>query len=206
MKSFRLFHALFGALVLAAYLTGEETGVAHAWIGYAVASLILLRLSLGLMHQSGFAFHRLLPRLGAGHGANRGLRHPAIAQVLTLSLALAVSGTAVTGVAMDRGGTFAGKSVRLDDARDEGRGDGHGGASEESEGDDLSAYVLGLVPPARADDGENESDGDEGPLAEVHEGLGSIILPLAFLHVVYTLIFRLDFARFMLFLPRRGRA
>lgn len=203
MNSFRLLHVLFGVTVLAAYFTAEETGVLHAWIGYVAAGLIALRVVLGLAGRAGFSFHRLTPRLSAAPRNLGGIRHPFIAQALTLVLALVVTTSAVTGIMMDQGGTFVGKSVRHEEEGERDGRHGKGGDREHDEEDELSASLFGLVPAARADDGEGGEGEEEGPLAEVHEVAGNVILPLAILHVLYMLLFRFDLARFMLFASRR---
>jgi len=203
MKSFRLLHVLFGVTVISAYFTAEETGVLHAWIGYLAAVLIMIRVALGLAGRAGFSFHRLTPRLSAAPRNLGGIRHPIIAQALTLVLALVVSTSAVTGILMDQGGTFVGKSVRHEDGGEDHGRHGEDGERDHGEGDELSASLFGLVPAARADDGERGEGEEEGPLTEVHEVSGNVMLPLAVLHVLYMLLFRFDLARFMLFAPRR---
>lgn len=178
MKLFRVHHLLFGAAVIAAYFTAESTDIAHAWIGYGAATLIVLRLMLGFLRKSGFEFRRLRPILSAGALGQTGLRHPAIGRGLTVALLLAVAGTAGTGIAMDQGGTLIGQSVRLDR---------EGTEHDEHEGGEREA-------------GERE---EEGALAEVHETLGNLILPLVAVHLAYMLLLRRDLAFFLLFMPKR---
>jgi cytochrome b len=202
MTSFRLLHILFAASVIVAYLTAEELGLVHAWIGYAVGAIVLVRLALALVGKSGFSFHRLRPRLSAAPLGMTALRHPVIAQTLTLALALDVTGLAATGVAMDRGGTLVGQSIRADDDENEAEG--------RAEHEDASRAIVDLpgafIPVAYANDGgAGESEEEEGPLAELHEALGSLLLPLVLLHVAYLLLFRFDLARFMLFIPKPKR-
>lgn len=179
MKLFRLHHLLFGVAVIAAWLTSESTGVPHAWIGYAVAALLLLRLLLAAAHKSGFELRRLLPSFSKPPVGQTGLRHPAIMRSLILILFVAIATTAGTGIAMDKGGTLIGQSIRLE------------GAHEEHEG-----------PGAREESGEHE----ESALAEVHETVGNLLLPLVAIHIVYMLILRRDLALYLLFWPRRRKA
>lgn len=201
MKIFRLYHLLFGAGALVAYFTAEELGLVHAWVGYGIAALLILRAALGFASAQGFRFNRLLPRLRTGATA-KGLRHPAIGNALSLALVLCVAGTAGTGIAMDRGGTLVGKSIRADDEENE--REEHG---EEHEEASLFPALPALIPPALADVGGEGGEDEEGPLAEIHETLGNVMLPLAVLHALYLLIFRFQMARFMLFLnPRRAKA
>lgn len=192
MQAFRIYHVLFAIGATVSYFTAEELGLVHAWLGYGIAALIACRLVLGLLARRGFAFRRLIPRLASPPQGMTGMRHPAINQVLALALLVSVAGAAGTGIAMDKGGTLSGKSIRADDKDGEhGREDG-----EEREAS------FSLIARAYADDGEREGE-EEGPLGELHEAFGSVLLPLALLHALYLLVFRFDMARFMLFLPRR---
>lgn len=196
MPLFRLYHVLFAAGALAAYFSAEELGLVHAWIGYGIATLIGLRLLLGLARKRGFEFRRLVPLPGPAPLGQTGIRHPAIGHALTLALLGCIAGSAATGIAMDRGGTLVGQSIRNDDESDE-RG-------KEDEG-----LSLGLIAPAYADDDEGTRGGGEdeedGPLGELHEALGSLMLALVALHAAWLLIFRLNLARYMLFMPARAR-
>lgn len=206
MNAFRSFHVLFALAVIAGYVTSEEFGLAHAWIGYGVATLILVRIVLGVARRRGFEFRRLTPRLGGLALSKAGLRHPAIASGLTLALALCVTGSAATGLAMDRGGTLVGNSIRShDDDHERRHGRRHGDDRDEDEHARAApSDMLGLASPALAGDGEDEAEEeDEGALGEMHEVFGNALLPLAILHLVYMLIFRFDMARYVLFVPRR---
>lgn len=197
MKVFRLYHLLFAAGCMVAWFTAEELGLVHAWTGYVVAGLLVLRLTLGIAGRSGFQFRRLIP---AGNVRNAG--SPAISSALALALLFAVAGTAGTGLAMDQGGTLVGKSIRADDEKER-HGEGRHENGEDEEEALVPSSLLGLAPSARADDGEG-GEREEGLLGEVHETLGNLILPLAILHALYLLVFRLNMARFMLFLNRRS--
>ena len=202
MKSFRIYHLLLAIGVAVAYFTAEELGLVHAWTGYAVGLLVVLRLVLGLAGRQGFRFARLNPTSGAPAGQG-GLRHPSIGNALTLALILCIAGVDGTGSAMDRGGTLVGKSIRADDGEHEGGGE----AGEDDEHEEEAALLPALIiPPAMAEDGEEGGEEEEGPLAEVHETLGNAILPLALLHIAWLLAFRFAMARFVLFLnPRAPR-
>lgn len=194
MNGFRIFHLFLAAAAIAAYLTAEELGLVHAWIGYGVAVLLGLRLLLGLARRRGFDFHRL--RLLKPAGGASALAANGFGLLLLASLA----GVAGTGIAMDQGGTLVGKSIRADD------GESGEGRNESDEAEDFGA--LSPMTAARADDfGEEGEDGEEeesGLLGEVHEVLGNLLLPLAALHVLTMLALRHSMARFMLFIPRRA--
>lgn len=203
MKALRFYHVLLAAGTLLAYLTAEELGLVHAWLGYVVAALLCVRLLLGLARQRGFELRRLMPSLAAPPRGQTGLRHPVISRVLVLAILTCAAGAAGTGIAMDQGGTLVGQSIRLDDehghGRDQARGDAEHGDDDEDEG---RAGVR--APAVFADGGEREHE-EEGPLGELHEAFGNLVLPLVALHVLYLLLFRFELARFMLFMnPRRA--
>ena len=200
MSGFRLYHILFAAAGLVAYFTAEELGLVHAWTGYGLASLLAIRLVLGLARRRGFELRRLIPRPGAAPLGQRGLRHPAIGHALSLALFACVLGAAGTGIAMDQGGTLVGKSIRADDGEgDEGRGE------HEDDGEEhFSAF--GLIGTALADEGGEGGEGgrEEGPLGELHETFGKAMLILAAAHAAWLLLFRFTLARYMLFVPKRA--
>lgn len=185
MKPFRIYHVLFGLAVAVAYFSAESTQVFHAWIGYTVATLLVIRLALGLARRSGFQFARLRPKLGTPPRGQGGWRHPAIGTMLTLALFLGVVTVAGTGVAMDRGGTLVGQSIRLE-------------MNEEQEREQRVEQAAGAP-------GEHDEE-EEGLLPEVHHEVGEKLLPLAILHILWMLLARWDMSRFMLFLPARRKA
>ncbi|MDE2597655.1 MAG: cytochrome b/b6 domain-containing protein [Sphingomonadales bacterium] len=199
MRAFRFYHVLIALAALAAYFTAEELGLVHAWLGYGVGLLIGLRLALGIARRRGFEFRRMIPRPGRAPLGQTGLRHPAIAHALTLALFICVAGVAGTGIAMDKGGTLVGKSIRAGDGEK-----GEGGESERGE-DREEASRWSLIGTAYAEDGEREGGegGEHGALGEAHELFGNLLLPLALAHAAYLLLFRFDLARFMLFLRRK---
>lgn len=200
MSGFRFYHILFAATGLLAYLTAEELGLVHAWTGYALATLLAVRLVLGLTRRRGFQFRRLIPRAGPAPRGQGGPRHPAIGHALSLALFTCVLGAAGTGIAMDQGGTLVGKSIRADDGDE---GEGTGGAEHDEDDDELSGLGLGLIPVAHADEGGEEGE-EEGPLGELHETFGNAMLILAAAHAAWLLLFRFPLARYMLFVPRRA--
>ncbi|MCW1403242.1 hypothetical protein OKA06_13240 [Novosphingobium sp. MW5] len=197
MKAIRFYHLLFAAGCLLAWFTAEELGLVHAWTGYVVAGLVAIRLMLGLAGNSGFQMRRLMPT-----GGVRNAGSPAVSSALALALFVAVAGTAGTGIAMDQGGTLVGTSIRADDGKER-HGEGRGEHGEDEKEALAPSSMLGLAPAARAEEGEG-GEREEGLLGEVHETLGNLILPLAILHALYLLVFRLNMARFMLFLNRRS--
>lgn len=200
MSLFRLHHLAFAIAVAVAYFTSERLGLIHAWTGYVIAALILIRLLLGLAKRQGFMFQRLSVRPRAASPRMSGIRHPIVGNALTLALLAVVAGTAGTGIAMDKGGTLVGDSIRKHDREREHRR--HGPEVR------VENFSLGLIAPAYADDDERaisgESEEEEGLLGEVHETLGNAMLFLALTHIAYMLLFRWPMSRHLLFVPRRS--
>lgn len=196
MNQFRVYHIAFGLAVVAAYFTSEGLGLIHAWVGYAIAALLALRVVLGLARKRGFEFRRLKPSLAKPPRGQTGIRHPAIARVTMLALLISVIGSATTGILMDKGGTLVGQSIRAHDEDREGR--------EEATRSPLPM----IVTPARAAEAGESGERKEkfGLVGEVHETLGNLLLPLVLIHAIYLLLFRFDLARFILFFPRKRGA
>lgn len=189
MKALRFYHLMLAGTALLAYFTAEELGLVHAWAGYLIAALLAVRLLLGAARQRGFELRRLMPSLAPPPRGQTGIRHPAISRLLVLAILTCVAGAAGTGIAMDRGGTLVGQSIRLHDEDGERGGEGEGSDAR-------------IVNAEEHEGGEREAE-EEGPLSELHELFGNLILPLVALHALYLLLVRLELARFMLFLPPR---
>lgn len=189
MKALRFYHLMLAGTALLAYFTAEELGLVHAWAGYLIAALLAVRLLLGAARQRGFELRRLMPSLAPPPRGQTGIRHPAISRLLVLAILTCVAGAAGTGIAMDRGGTLVGQSIRLHDEDGERGGEGEGSDAR-------------IVNAEEHEGGEREAE-EEGPLSELHELFGNLILPLVALHALYLLLVRLALARFMLFLPPR---
>lgn len=197
MKALRFYHLLLAGITLLAYFTAEELGLVHAWAGYLVAALLGVRLLLGVLRQRGFELRRLMPSLAAPPRGQDGIRHPIISRLLVLAILTSVAGAAGTGIAMDQGDTLVGQSIRLHDE------DGERGEAREHGDDDDDEQRADQT--RIAEDGEIGEDEDEGPLSELHELFGNLILPLVALHALYLLLVRFELARFMLFMkPRRA--
>lgn len=194
MKALRFYHLLLAGVTVLAYFTAEELGLVHAWSGYVVAALLGVRLILGLARKRGFELRRLVPSLAAPPRGQDGIRHPIISRLLVVAILTCVAAAAGTGIAMDRGGTLTGQSIRLDDGE-------HGGGEHENDDSDEGERASLAADTGERDSGERE---DEGPLGEFHEAFGNLILPLVALHALYLLLVRFELARFMLFAnPRR---
>jgi cytochrome b len=117
--------------------------------------------------------------------------HPAISRVLMLAIALSLLTVTGTGIAMDQG-----RSIGLGAPRAESAAPAHGAEGK----------IRNRNAEHREDDEhEGEEHGEEGPLSEVHETAGTLLLVFVGLHVAYLLLFKRPLAKFMLFLPRTGR-
>jgi cytochrome b len=175
MHRLRLYHAVLAVLAVAAYLTGE-LGLIHAWLGYAVAVVIVLRLAAALLGVRQLGLTRFYPDFEALR-LDRRVTHPAISHILLLGIALSLIGTTATGIAMDRGaalGLGTPAEALPSDIEDDARGRG-----------------------VRKREREHR---EEGLLAEAHEALANLLLGLVGLHVLYLLLFKRPLALYMLFM------
>lgn len=189
MNRVRLYHALLAVLAIAAYLTGEF-GPVHAWLGYGVSAVIVLRLlwALGGERQAGLM--RFYPDFGALK-LKGAATHPAISRVLMLAIALCLLTVTGTGIAM-----YQGRSIGLGGPQAEGAAPAKGTEGKIRNRD---------AEHREDDDHEGKEHGEEGPLSEIHELAGNLLLATVGMHVTYLLLFKRPLAKFMLFLPRTGR-
>lgn len=172
----RLFHATLALLVVIAYLTAEA-GAIHDWLGYGVAIAILFRLVWMTTGLPQLGLQRFYPNF-EGLRLGNALTHPAISKTLLFGIALSLFATTATGIAMDGGRT-------------------------------LGLSKSAIVAPAYADDdgrGGKDSDREEGPLGELHETMGNLLMLIVILHVSYLLLFKRPLALFMLFASKAGTA
>ena len=182
MQLIRALHAALAVLAGLAYITGEW-GAVHAWLGYGVAAVVLLRLLAALTGRIAGNFtlglQRFYPHF-TGLRFDNALSHPAVSRVLIAAIALSLIGATATatGIAMDRGRT-------------------------------LGLAADAIVAPAMADEGRGNRPPRsvaEKALGEAHEVLANLMLLTVGAHVGYLLLFRRPLARFMLFLPPAGPA
>ena len=181
MNRVRLYPATLAILALLAYLTGEIEPI-HAWLGYGVVAIIVLRLlwAVGGERQAGLM--RFYPKFDDLE-LNKAATHPAISRVLMLGIALSLLTIVGTGIAMDQGralglNTPGAERAGISVERTEGHGERHDEEWEHGE--------------------EREED---GPLSEFHETAVYFLLLFVALHVLYLLAFKRPLAKFMLFLP-----
>lgn len=181
MHRLRAYHALLAVLAIAAFLSAEW-GRIHAWFGYGVAAVIVLRLALALSGAPQLGLMRFYPHF-EGMKLGNVMTHPAISRTLLLAIAISLLGVTGTGIAMDRG-----------------RAMGLAGAPHVS-----STAMVGATPDDEYDESGREAgeDEEEGVVAEVHEPLANLLVLLVGLHVSYLLLFKRPLARFMLFVEPR---
>jgi cytochrome b len=169
MSRIRIYHAILAALSVLAYLTGE-LGIIHAWLGYGVAAVIMLRLLWALSGERQVGLMRFYPSF-EGLNLNNAFTHPAISKSLLLGIALSLIAATGTGIALDQGDTLGLANADL---------------LAEAYADD-----NGLGKHGR-DKG--------GLLSEAHESFANIMLLFVGMHVTYLLLFKRPLAKYMLFI------
>jgi len=171
MLRLRLYHAVLALLVVASYISGEW-GIVHAWLGYAVAVVMLVRLIWATTGVRQLGLERFYP-VFTGLRLGTVLTHPAISRALLLGIALTLIGTTATGVMMDRGRAIGIAATVV---------------VSPAQADDK---------PGRA--GKTDRD-SKGSLDDIHEILANLLIALVLCHVGYVLLFKFPLARFLLFM------
>ena len=143
----RTYHATLAVLAIFAYLTGE-LGIIHAWLGYGVAAIILLRLLWALSGDRQVGLMRFYPSF-QGLKMDNMLTHPVISKSLIACIALSLILATSTGLIMDKGKAIGLANVDVV----------------------TSAY-------ADDERGERETDTEEGLLAETHSLFANLMLIL----------------------------
>ena len=188
MNRVRLYHALLAILAIAAYLTGE-IDPAHAWLGYGVAAVIVLRLLWAIGGERQVGLMRFYPNFD-GLKLKGAMTHPAVSRVLMLGIALCLLTVTGTGIAMDQG-----RSIGLQPA----------GIERQA----FAATTENREQRRHSNDDDDEEGErehhEDGPLSEVHELAGNLLLLFVGMHVSYLLLFKRPLAKFMLFLPRGAK-
>jgi cytochrome b len=172
MNRIRLYHATLAILAILAYLTGEM-GLVHAWLGYGVALVLVVRLLCALTGDKQMGLMRFYPSF-EGIEMRNALTHPAISKVLMLGIMLSVLAVTITGITIDKG-----KTVGLSNA---------------------AIIANAYADDNKHEQSEEES---EGLLTESHELFANLMLLFVGMHVTYLLIFKFSLARFMVFLPKK---
>ena len=184
MHRLRAYHALLVVLAIAAYATGEM-GLVHAWLGYAVAVVLIGRVLWAVTGVPQLGLMRFYPQF-AGLKLGNAMTHPAISRTLLLGIGMCLIGVSATGIALDRGravGFAAGSAVEVVIAKDS-----------------TDNQVKTAMAKAK-----NEREESGGPMSELHEFLANLLVGLVTLHVAYLLLFKWPLARFMLFLDGTKR-
>jgi len=186
-RKLRLYHAMLASSALAAYATGEA-GIVHAWIGYALAGIILFRLAWGMFGPSQFRIGRFLPDV-ASLFRIRTANDPAIARVLLAGVIVSLLLVVGTGIALDRT-----KSINLVVEAE---------MVPVQRVDFRSHRVRAAHGATTHNAGRDDDDEKEGWLEELHEFSANMMLLLVGLHVSYMILFRRPLAMFMLFVAGR---
>ncbi len=179
----RAYHATQAILAFLSFVTGELE-VVHAWLGYSVGGIIVLRMLWTLSGESQFGLTRFHPTF-EGLNVNNVLSHPAISKTLMLGIFLSLIGATVTGIALDRG-----KAVGV-------TGIAEVIAPAYADGNtnlDLKSVLKG--------EHENEGDEEDGLLEGAHEALSNLMMLFVAMHIAYIILFRWPLARFMLFISK----
>ncbi len=101
MSRIRLYHATLALLAVAAYLTGKP-GAIHAWLGYALAGVIIFRLGWALSGNRQVGLTRFYLQF-ADLKLNNIFTHPAVSKVFMLGIAASLIMATVTGILLDHG-------------------------------------------------------------------------------------------------------
>jgi len=172
MRRLRSYHAILALLTVLAYATGDDN-VLHAWLGYGVAAIILMRLAWALTGIPQLGLMRFYPHF-EGLRLTTAVTHPAISRTLLLGIATCLIAVTLTGIAMDRG-----HSIGVADQAISGSALADNGSSGER--------------------GTHDEDEDESFVGEAHEALANLLMLLIVTHVSYLLLFKRPLALFMLF-------
>lgn len=171
----RIFHAFLALTVLAAYFSAEM-GLIHAWLGYGVAALIVIRLIWALSGAPQLGLERFYPSFKDMH-LKGFMTHPAISRALLAGIALSVIGATGTGLIKDNGRAL--QPTSLSSFSFSGESEEHEGAGREDESGE--AYE------------------------EAHELLANLAIAFVILHILYLLSFKCPLARFMLFANKTSK-
>lgn len=174
IRYLRFYHSVLAVLVVVSYLSGEA-GLIHAWFGYGIAFVLLLRLAAAFGGVPQLGLMRFYPHF-EGLKLDNVFTHPAISRTLLAGIALCLIGATVTGIAMDRGAAIGLSPLQFDE----------GPNADESE--------------SRTDETFAATENGDEQLGELHELLANLLMLIVAMHVTYLFLFKRPLARFMLFL------
>lgn len=193
LQRLRLYHAVLATCAVAAYSTGE-LGVVHAWLGYAVAIILILRVAWGLFGPRQIGISRLMPTL-AEISTIRWFNHPAISKILLSGIIINLLLVTATGIAIDRFSSL-GSPPRIEASAVI----PPGVAEHDPPGVRRQEPTRATTIRAKTER-EDEDDESEGWLGEFHEATANLLLAFVAMHVAYLLLFKRQLALFMLFRP-----
>lgn len=101
MKLVRAYHAVLAILATLAFLSGDF-GLIHAWLGYGVGIVIVLRLLAALSGERTLGLQKFYPQF-EGLRLDTAFTHPAVSRAILAAIALCLIGATATGIALDRG-------------------------------------------------------------------------------------------------------
>jgi len=181
MRRLRLYHAGLAVLVVLAYITGDNNSF-HAWLGYGVVAIIIIRLIWALTGVPQLGLMRFYPHF-EGLRLSTAMTHPAISRTLLMGIATCLLGVTLTGIAMDRGRTL--------------------GLADQT----ITSSAL-VDSGQRIGRETHDGDEDESLVGEVHEALANLLVLFILTHVAYLVLFKRPLALFMLFshTPAKGDA
>jgi cytochrome b len=188
LEKLRFYHAALALSASAAYATGE-LGFIHAWLGYLVAGIIVMRLLWGLVGPRQIGISRFIPDFSDVTSA-RLLDHPVVSRILISGIALSLVVVSATGIAMDRFSSL-GSTHRVETVAQ------HGSPRGELVGA-RTAMAHSSVFVAAREEAEDENEREDW-IKELHEASANLMLALVVLHVTYLLLFKRKLAFFMLF-------
>lgn len=161
---FRLVHWLIASFFIAAFVTGEDAGQGHVWLGYGLIAAVLIRLLCALLKIKGFV--PLLPQLRQWQARSKTL----LSRILVIALLIGISGASVTGLMM----VDNSKNLNLT------------GTSP--------LQMMAASAQADNDDDDHEGHaniaGNNERLEEVHEVFANGTLLIAMFHIGYVWMFR----------------
>jgi len=176
LQRLRAYHALLATLVVFSYLSGEW-GIVHAWLGYGVSGVILLRLVMAFTGAPQLGLMRFYPHF-SGLKLDNALTHPAISRTLLLAIAVCLVVATSTGIALDKGRAIGvAQPQTLTSAYADDDEIGAGNAQEE----------------------------DEEFVEEAHELFANALMLFVILHIIYLFLFKRPLAQFMLFMDKGNK-
>ncbi len=172
MRRIRIYHAILASLALLSYLTGEF-GLVHAWLGYGVSLIIVLRLLWALSGERQVGLTRFYPSF-EGLRFDNAFTHPSISKALMLGIALSLSLSVGTGIAIDKGKSIGWANAEI--------------IASAYADDDEQQENKGFLAEA---------------LEESHELFANLMLLFVGMHMTYIVLFKFPLAKFMLFVPKQ---